>query len=126
MPFYNFQVPRKLSFHVFSCKSSSQLLISLNFSSQSISHISFTIRQLVPPKHGVYWLAPYSICRDGKQSGHDHLSLGNHQVRVQYSIHLIYHNEIQTELPHFGFHIFHTRKPSIILTKNIIFLPLTA
>lgn len=119
---------RKPSFCNFFFKSYSQLLFYFfhqNFSSQSISHISFPIRQLVPQKHWLYWLAPSSICRDWKQSGHDHLSLGNHQLRVQYSIHLIYHNEIQTELPHFGCHIFHTRKPSIILTKNINVLPLT-
>ena len=128
MQFYYFQVHRKLSFHRFFFKSSSQLLSSFfhqNFSSQSISCISFSIRQLVPQKHWVYWLAPSSICRDWKQSGHDHLSLGNHQLWVQYSIHLISHNEIQTELPHFGFHIFHTSKPSIILTKNVNVLPLT-
>lgn len=43
-----------------------------------------------------------------------------------YSIHLVYTNEIQTELPNSGSHTFHTRKPSIILTGNIHVLPVTS
>lgn len=36
-----------------------------------------------------------------------------------------YLSQWDSELPHFGFQIFHTRKPSIILTNNINVLPLT-
>lgn len=96
-----------------------------HFSSWSVSPISFPTRQTVlkGTKH-ICWHPPSFAKFEVNQ-----VMITCHQTTTNsapYSIHLVYNNEIQSELPNSGSHTSHTRKASIILTGNIHVLPLTS